>query len=67
MGIGTQAITIDFLTEAIEFADIQPAFEKGTGVDAGRTMALDIEQVGAVRMLRALEEMVEANILECGG
>ena len=47
--IGRQTLAVDFLTEIEKLLLAEPALEKGAGIDAGRAMALVINQVAAMR------------------
>ena len=49
MRIGGQALAADLLAEVDELLVAQPPLEVGAGVDAGRAMALEIDQVAAMR------------------
>ena len=42
----------------------QPTLEKGAGVDAGRTVALEIDEVAAVRFVGGAPEMHETGIVQ---
>ena len=48
MRIGRQALAVDFLAEIVQLLLAQPAFEEGARIDAGRGVALDVDQVAAV-------------------
>ena len=45
----------------------QPAFEERARVDAGRGVALEVDDVAVVVVALALEEVVEADFVERGG
>src|SRR5699024_2014577 len=62
--IRADAFTVNLLTEAVELLLAQPALEKGARVETGRGVALEIHQVATVLMIRALEEMIEADVVE---
>ena len=64
MGIGRQALAADFLPEVDELILAQPALEKGAGVDAGRAVALEIDEVAAVLVVGGAPEMHEAGVVE---
>jgi len=65
--VGRDALALDLLAEVQQVVLIEPAFEEGAGVNAGGDVALEEDHVGAVRMVRALEEMVVANFVHGGG
>jgi len=44
----------------------QAAFEEGAGVDAGRTVALDVQKVARMAPARRAPEVVEADVVERG-
>ena len=46
--IGRQALAVDLLAEVEQLLLGQPALEEGARVDAGRAVALDVDQVAAV-------------------
>ena len=48
MRIAGDALAVDLLAEVEQLLLGEPAFHEGAGVDAGRRMALDVEQVAAV-------------------
>jgi hypothetical protein len=50
--------------EAVELVLGQPAFQERARVDAGRAVTLKVDQVGAVGVVVALEEVVVADIVE---
>ena len=52
MGIGGKPLAADFLAEVDELILAQPPFEEGAGIDAGRRMALEIDEIAAVRVVR---------------
>src|SRR5690606_31880533 len=62
--IGRQTIAINFLTEVVHLLFGQAAFQEGASVDAGRGVALIIDQVAAVLFGRGLEEIVEADVIQ---
>ena len=64
MRIGGEAVAVDLLTEAEQLLLGEPAFEEGAGVDAGRGVALDVDQVAAVALGRRMPEMHEAGVVE---
>ena len=54
----------DFLAEMDELILAEAAFEKGARVDAGRTVALKIDQVAAVVVVGGAPEMHEAGVVK---
>src|SRR5579875_2696812 len=52
-----------FATEIVQLLLGESAFQKGAGIESRRGVALEIYQVRSLRMLRSLEEMVEANFV----
>ncbi|MNQ49354.1 hypothetical protein D3C85_632640 [compost metagenome] len=64
MRIGRQALAVYFLAEVVHLLFADPAFHVGAGVDAGRGVALEEDQVAAVLLGRRLEEVVEADVIE---
>ena len=67
MRIGRDALAVDLLAEVQQLLLGQAALEKGAGIDAGRGMALDKDQVAAVALVGAVPEMHEAGVVERGG
>ena len=53
--------------EVVELLRRQPAFEERAGVDAGRRVALEIDDVAVVALALAAEEVVEPDFVERGG
>ena len=64
--IGREARAAGFLAEAVQPLLREPAFEERARIDAGRGVALDVDQVGAFRMRGAFPEVVEADVVERG-
>src|SRR5690606_30472561 len=64
--VGGQAATGDgdLLTEGVELVGGQPALEEGPGVDAGRSVALEVDLVAAAGVVLAAEEVVQADLVE---
>ena len=58
--IRRQAVTIDFLTEAVELVLGEAALDEGAAVQAGRGVALEVDQVTAVAFVRGMPEVVHA-------
>ena len=67
MGIGAQALAIDFLAEVIQLFFGQEPEQIGACVYAGRRMALEEHQIAAVLGGRCMPEMVVADFVEGGG
>jgi hypothetical protein len=53
-------LTVDLLAEVEQLLLAQPPFHEGAGVDAGRRVTLDIEQVAAVLGRLGMPEVIEA-------
>ena len=60
MRIARQALAAHFLTEVEHLLLGDAAFQVGAGIDAGRTVALDVEQVAAALGAVGVPEVVEA-------
>ena len=60
MRIARQALAINLLAEVEQLGLADAAFHESTGIDAGRRVALDVEQVAAVVWRCGVPEMVEA-------
>src|SRR6266542_2550163 len=54
----------DLAPEVVELRFGQPPFEVGAGVDAGRGVSLEEDLVAAGRIVLALEEVVEADLIQ---
>ena len=50
-----------FVAEILQVLFGQPAFEKGARVDAGRGVALEVDQVARLVAVAGVEEVVEAD------
>ncbi len=61
MRIARQALAVDFLAEVEQLFFGQAALEVCAGIDAGRRMALDIQQVATAFGRIGMPEMVEAS------
>ena len=61
MRVRGQALAVDFLAEVQHLLFRQAAFEEGARVDAGRGVALDVQQVAAVVGRRRVPEVVETD------
>ncbi len=55
------------LTEPVELGLGQPTLEERPGVDAGGSMALDVDLVATAFVVTATEEVVEADLKQGGG
>jgi hypothetical protein len=66
MRIGGQALAVDLLAVAEELLLREAPFEEGAGVDAGRGMALHVDEVAAVLGVVPAPEMHEAGVVESG-
>jgi len=64
VGVGGQAGAVDVLAEAVELLLAQPPEQEGAGVDAGRRVALDEDEIAAVLFGRPAPEMDEADVVE---
>ena len=62
--IRRQAAAIDFLAELVQLLFAQAAFEEGARVHARRRVALKVHQIAAVLVGLAVEEMVEAHVIQ---
>ena len=68
MGIGWQPIPIHLLPKLVSLLFGQVTFQKRSGIDAWRTVSLDIDQVSLLFCGRSTEEIVKTNIVEgCAG
>src|SRR4051812_43694451 len=64
MGIGRQAFALRFLPEAQQLLLSQPAFDKCARVNAGRRVALHVNEIAAMRVSRRMPEMSKADIVK---
>ena len=60
MRIARQPLAVALLAEVEQLLFGHPPFEIGAGVDAGRAVALDVEQVTAVAFALGVPEVIEA-------
>ena len=67
VGIGREPASVRLLAEAVEILLLEPALEERAGVDPGRRMALDVDEVPAVLRGRGVPEMVEPDLVQGGG
>jgi hypothetical protein len=58
---------LDLLAEPVELLLLEATLEVGAGVDAGGGVTLDEDLVAAAGVVRAAEEVVEADFVEGGG
>jgi hypothetical protein len=63
--VGGQAAA-HLLAELIEVVLGEPALQERAGVDAGRGVALDVDGVAGMAVVLAVEEPVEAHVVEAG-
>ena len=64
MGIGRQTLSADLLAEVHQLIVAETALEIGAGVNAGRAMALEIDQVAAMRFVAGMPEMHEPGVVK---
>ena len=64
MGIGGQTLAADLLAEVHQLIVAETALEVSAGVNAGRAMALEIDQVAAVRFVAGMPEMHESGVVK---
>ena len=55
------------MAKVLELLAAKVPFEEGSGVDTGRSVTLEIDLIGAIWMVLATEEVVEADFIKCGG
>ena len=67
MRIGGEPLAADFLAEVVQLLFADAALEIGARVDAGRGMALEVDEVAAEAVVRGAEEMVEADVVQRRG
>ena len=65
--VGGQAVSGRFLAEVFQMLLVDAALDIGAGIDAGRRMALEHDQIAAAVVIRTAEEMVEADLVQGGG
>ena len=65
--VGAQPAPGDLLAEAEQVLLAEPALEEGAGVDAGRGVALHVDEVAPVLLARRVPEVVEADLVERRG
>ena len=68
-GVGVRGQPAAFVELAAEIEQLlvaEPPLEVGAGVDARRGVALDVDQIAAARVVRAAEEVMEADLVERG-
>ena len=64
MRIGAEALALDLAPEVVELVLGEAPLEEGAGVDPGRRMALEEHLVAAAGIVLALEEVVEADLVQ---
>ena len=64
--LAEEAAALDLLAELQELRLADPSLEEGTGVDAGRGVALDVDQIPAMLGRGSVPEMHEAGVVEGG-
>ncbi|MDT4852155.1 hypothetical protein FQZ97_863760 [compost metagenome] len=64
--VARQALAVHFLAEVEQLVFGKAAFQVGAGVDAGRDVALDVQQVAAVVFALGVPEVVEAGAEHAG-
>ena len=58
------AVSTDLATEMIEVFGFKPTFEKGSCVDSGGCVTLEVHVIAETFGIFATEEVVEANFVE---
>src|SRR5579883_2717735 len=61
---GQAAAFLQLPAEIIQLLLAEPALQESARVEAGRSMALEIDLVWPVRVIRSLEEMVKADFVQ---
>ena len=64
MGIGGQTLAADLLAEVHQLIVGETALEISAGINAGRAVALEIDQVAAVRFVAGMPEMHEPGVVK---
>ncbi len=64
--VARQSLARDLLPEVVELVLGEPALDEGAGVDAGRGVSLEVDEVPEPPVGLAPEEMVEADFVEGG-
>ena len=67
MGIGRQSSRLNFLPEVMHLVFGQPTLEECACINARCDVPLDIKKISTMVFGRRMEEMVEADIIECRG
>ena len=67
MGVGGEALAIDFPAEAVKAVLGNAPFKIGARVDSRRAVSLEEHQVTAVRIARRAPEVVESHVVEGRG
>ena len=68
MGIRREALAFALYlhAEVVEVLFVEPPLEEGACVDAGRTVALEVDLVAGLAVVLAAEEVVEADLVQGG-
>ena len=66
MGVRRQARLGGFPTEGVDALDVDAPLEEGAGVDARGGVTLEVDRVADAVEILALEEMVEADLVQVG-
>ena len=64
MRIGREPLAADFLAEVEKLLLAEAPFEEGARVNARRAVALEVDEVAAVRLIGGMPEMHEAGVVE---
>ena len=64
MRVGRQTSSSDFLAKVEKLFFAEPPLDEGARIDAGRAVALEIDQVAPVRFIGGMPKMHEAGVVE---
>ena len=67
VGVRREPVAVDLLAEPVQVVLGDAALEEGAGVDPGSGVALHVDQVAAVGLVRRMPEVVEADVVEGRG
>ena len=67
MRIGGKPMPVDFHAKMFQLIGAQATFQESSRIDARRGVSLDVEQVPTGGMIRAMKEVIEADIVKGGG
>ena len=67
MRVARNTLAIDFLTEVIHLLLTQTIEHEGAGVHTRRAVSLDVHQVAAMIGAGCMPEVIEADVIQCGG